>query len=159
MRIAVAALALMLTTSLVHATCETDPAHVSKPLTQSAVTFLNDFFRTQCTRAHGALVDANDPALEGRLQPPSEPSLPGERDYYPTAAKRAGIQGRAELAIIVERDGKIGAVSVIASSGYKMLDDAALKLWKDARYRVPALLDGAQVRVLMYFSVNFRLTE
>jgi len=141
-----------------HAACEIDPAHFSEPLIESGIVTRNSFFLQQCERAHGALLDVTDPSLTGHLQRPSGITVKGHRDYYPTAAKRTGAQGRSDLAIIVEPDGSISAIVVVGSSGYKMLDDAAVELYRDSSFTLPAMLDGVPVRVLMYTHTNFGLT-
>jgi protein TonB len=46
---------------------------------------------------------------------------------YPRAAVRAGLTGRVELALTIDRSGKILNAWVHKSSGIDLLDNAALK--------------------------------
>jgi len=51
-------------------------------------------------------------------------------EYPPEAAKK-GLYGDLRISFTIKKDGKLGAVELIRTSGYKMLDDAALKALKD----------------------------
>jgi protein TonB len=46
---------------------------------------------------------------------------------YPAPARRAGIQGVAEVVFIIHEDGKVSNVSIRKSSGHEILDDAAIQ--------------------------------
>lgn len=46
---------------------------------------------------------------------------------YPRAAARAGLEGRVELAIVIDKQGKIVSSRIHKSSGIALLDKAALK--------------------------------
>jgi protein TonB len=50
-----------------------------------------------------------------------------DRLVYPAPARRAGIQGTAELAFTIHEDGRVSAVTVQKSSGYPVLDEAAIE--------------------------------
>ncbi len=51
-------------------------------------------------------------------------------EYPPEAAKK-GLYGDLKISFTIKKDGKLGAVELERTSGYKMLDDAALKALKD----------------------------
>jgi protein TonB len=51
-------------------------------------------------------------------------------EYPPEAAKK-GLYGDLKISFTIKKDGKLGAVELVRTSGYKMLDDAALKALKD----------------------------
>ena len=51
-----------------------------------------------------------------------------ENRYYPTAAKINGIEGVPRVRFSMNIDGSIKSISIIKSCGYKILDDAALKI-------------------------------
>lgn len=51
-------------------------------------------------------------------------------EYPPEAAKK-GLYGDLRISFTIRRDGKLGAVELARTSGYKMLDDAALKALRD----------------------------
>lgn len=50
-----------------------------------------------------------------------------ERVFYPEAAVRAGLEGTVHLLIRLDADGSVREVSVAASSGHAVLDDAAMR--------------------------------
>lgn len=47
---------------------------------------------------------------------------------YPEEAKRRGLRGNVILDVAVHQDGSVGDVSVLRSSGYKLIDDAAVRI-------------------------------
>jgi protein TonB len=49
-----------------------------------------------------------------------------DRLVYPSPARRAGIQGVAEIAFTIHENGRVSAVTVQKSSGSAVLDDAAV---------------------------------
>jgi periplasmic protein TonB len=51
-------------------------------------------------------------------------------EYPPEAAKK-GLYGDLRISFTIKKDGKLGAVELVRTSGYKMLDDAALKALRD----------------------------
>ncbi|MEP6389625.1 MAG: energy transducer TonB [Halioglobus sp.] len=48
--------------------------------------------------------------------------------YYPEASLRYGIYGELRLLVIIRKDGSLEDVSVLSSSGYAVLDEAAIKI-------------------------------
>lgn len=50
---------------------------------------------------------------------------------YPPEASRKGLYGDLKISFTIKKDGRLGAVELERTSGYKMLDDAALKALKD----------------------------
>jgi protein TonB len=97
-------------------------------------------------------VPAEKPAVKEEVQPakqeatpPSPVVLDAEPDYqaeylhnpkppYPTAAVRMGYQGLVLLDIEVLADGSVGGVQLLKSSGYKILDNAAMQAVKTWRF-------------------------
>ncbi len=51
---------------------------------------------------------------------------------YPKEAARLGISGDLYLKFSIKKDGKLGEVELLRTSGYKDLDEAAMKALKDA---------------------------
>lgn len=47
---------------------------------------------------------------------------------YPEEAKRRGLRGNVMLDVAVKKDGSVDSVSVLRSSGYKLIDDAAVRI-------------------------------
>jgi len=48
--------------------------------------------------------------------------------YYPEASLRYGIYGELRLLVIVRQDGSLEDIEVLSSSGYAVLDEAAMKI-------------------------------
>lgn len=61
--------------------------------------------------------------------------------YYPPLARRLGWEGDVRLALRVEHDGRLSAIRVLSSSGYRVLDSAAV----DSLTRLARLPDAAGV--------------
>jgi len=51
---------------------------------------------------------------------------------YPPEAARLGISGDLYINFVIKRDGKLGEVEVVRTSGFRELDKAAVKALKDA---------------------------
>ncbi|MBI5848545.1 MAG: energy transducer TonB [Nitrospirae bacterium] len=50
---------------------------------------------------------------------------------YPPEASKKGLYGDLKISFTIRKDGRLGALELIRTSGYKMLDDAALKAIRD----------------------------
>lgn len=50
---------------------------------------------------------------------------------YPAAERKKGIYGDLKIRFTINKDGRLGSVELVRTSGYKALDDAALKALKD----------------------------
>ena len=48
--------------------------------------------------------------------------------YYPEASLRYGIYGELRLLVIIRQDGSLEDIRVLSSSGYAVLDEAAMKI-------------------------------
>jgi protein TonB len=71
---------------------------------------------------------------------------------YPSRARRAGIQGTAEIGFTVHRDGTVSAVTVLVSSGQESLDQAAV-----AAIHAAAPFPPPPVQVRLVIPLSFRL--
>lgn len=91
------------------------------------------------------LADRRMPKLVQRVNP-----------VYPMAAQVEGCQGVAKLQVTVTKEGKVGAVRVVTSSGDPRLDAAATNAVKQWRYQ-PAVQDGIAREVDTYATVTFSL--
>ncbi|MFK0571490.1 energy transducer TonB, partial [Endozoicomonas sp.] len=49
---------------------------------------------------------------------------------YPEKARRDQLYGELRLMVAIKRDGTLSSVEIMASSGYKVLDDAAIRIVK-----------------------------
>ena len=75
---------------------------------------------------------------------------------YPSVARGVGIQGDVVLHAIIDREGRIAELQVVA--GHPLLVRAALDAVRTWRYR-PTLLNGEPVEVDTTITVTFRLAR
>ncbi|HET7204005.1 MAG TPA: energy transducer TonB, partial [Steroidobacteraceae bacterium] len=78
---------------------------------------------------------------------------------YPPASRRAGETGTVQLKCYVQATGKCSEISVVKSSGFAKLDEAAVKEVQRNWKFVPAKEDGKPVAAWHTFAVTFRLTD
>ena len=78
---------------------------------------------------------------------------------YPPASRRAGEAGTVQLKCLVSEQGKCSEVSVVKSSGFPKLDEAAVKEVQRNWKFVPGKEDGKAVAMWHTFAVTFRLTD
>jgi protein TonB len=77
---------------------------------------------------------------------------------YPLAARRMGIQGRVVLNVEVLVEGVSGQVNLDQSSGYDMLDRAAMESVKTWRF-IPARRAGLPITMWFKIPILFSLKE
>ena len=77
---------------------------------------------------------------------------------YPAIARRNGLQGRVVLNVEVLANGSSGKVTVQSSSGYAMLDNAAVQTVKTWRF-VPARHGGQVVDKWFLIPIQFSLKD
>lgn len=77
---------------------------------------------------------------------------------YPMVARRNGLQGRVILNVEVLADGMCGKINIHKSSGYTMLDDAALQTVRNWRF-MPARQGGHTVDKWFMIPVQFSLKD
>ena len=75
---------------------------------------------------------------------------------YPAMAARLGLEGRAELRMLVGADGRPSNVEVVRSSGHRSLDLAAVRRAESFRYR-PARANGEVVASYAVMPMTFVL--
>lgn len=78
------------------------------------------------------------------------------RAPYPAALRERGIQGELMLRVHVAPDGHAAEVQLLASSGWRLFDEAALAQARGCRFR-PAQADGRAVAQWVEFPVKFAL--
>jgi TonB family protein len=137
--------------------CVIDPARMKPVLSANALAIRNALFLEACVAAEGALVDSTDPTLASRLEQPRALKIQNSEKYYPKESRRRRIEGAARLVFVIGMDGSVSDVTIIESSGHDELDAAAVKMWQEARFGVPAKLDGQPIRALGYGLVPFTL--
>lgn len=85
-------------------------------------------------------------------------ALNNPKPHYPFAARRQGIEGSVVLLVLVLADGSCGGVMVKQSSGYPVLDKAALETVRKWRF-IPARRGAYAVETRVQVPVTFRLTH
>ncbi len=115
----------------------------------------------------------DSPAAETHSQAPSSPAvsssvlpkglrlarpryLVNRRPPYPLLARRRGYQGTVVLKVLVTREGKVSKLEVEKSSGYKILDKAAMRAVKSWLFD-PGLRNGKRVEMWVRVPICFRL--
>ncbi len=103
------------------------------------------------------------PAPAATAAPQPVPPRPAARfdnpkPWYPRMARRRGMEGRVELWVTVGTDGTVRAITVGRSSGYRLLDEAALETVRQWRFE-PARLAGLPVEARLMVPIRFRLQD
>lgn len=75
---------------------------------------------------------------------------------YPAVLRERGIQGELRLRVHVGPDGQAAAVQLVASSGWRLFDEAALAQARGCRFR-PAIEGDKPVAAWVEFPVRFSL--
>jgi protein TonB len=75
---------------------------------------------------------------------------------YPPISRRAGEEGKVELRVELDENGRIDNVKIVNSSGYERLDEAALTAVKSWQCN-PSLRNGQPVRAVALQPFNFVL--
>jgi periplasmic protein TonB len=84
--------------------------------------------------------------------------VPGGRDRYPAESIRAGESGEPTIMICISATGAVDSVQVHESSGFPRLDQAAVGIGKEARFR-PAKLDGKPVPTCVPYRIKFAMNN
>jgi protein TonB len=113
------------------------------------------------------VVKEETPPIPQDVTPPSQVVLDAEPDYradylnnprppYPLVARRMGYHGKVVLNVEVLAEGKAGQVLLQESSGYEILDNAALQTVKTWRFS-PARRFGQPVTLWFLVPIRFSL--
>jgi len=78
------------------------------------------------------------------------------RPEYPRAAREAGWEGTTVLQVLVLPNGTVGSVTLHKTSGYAVLDEAALTAVKTWRF-VPAMDGSFPLRSVVRLPIRFDL--
>lgn len=76
--------------------------------------------------------------------------------HYPRSARRRGSEGKTILRVEVLESGEVGQIELAASSGFEVLDGAALKSVKEWCF-VPGTRNGKKTRQWVLVPVRFSL--
>jgi len=75
--------------------------------------------------------------------------------YYPTDARRMGLEGQVVLRVGIDRRGNIRSVRVIRRAGYGFDEAATRALWK-FRFTPARTREGEAVDFLITYTYTFR---
>jgi protein TonB len=75
---------------------------------------------------------------------------------YPPLAREKGYEGTVYLRALIERDGRVGNLAIDRSSGYEILDRAAVDSVREWAF-LPARKDGKPVASWVLLPVRFVL--
>lgn len=108
--------------------------------------------------ARAAVETTASPAVAG--QGSITYALPKYKDNpppdYPSIARRRGYEGRTVVKAEIFEDGRVGAALVAESSGFEILDKAAVKSVRKWLF-VPGTSNGKEVRQWVMVPVRFKL--
>jgi len=77
---------------------------------------------------------------------------------YPHEARWEGLEGSVEMNLLVNEKGDVKQAIIIKSSGYQVLDDAAVKFAKKLKYN-PARKQGKPIDVWVSRVMHYQLVE
>ena len=95
---------------------------------------------------------------DGLIRGTPTPSASNKPPRYPSEARRLAQEGTVILQIEVLRDGKVGKITIASSSGYVLLDDAAVQAVRGWRFQ-PAFSNGQSAACEVRLQVPFVLSE
>jgi TonB family protein len=85
------------------------------------------------------------PALDARL-----------RDNYPPEQRRRGVEGQAEVQVVIERSGRVGEIRVISESAAGFAE-ACRRTLRGSLWGEPMGPDGQPVRTRLSYRCRFRI--
>jgi protein TonB len=77
---------------------------------------------------------------------------------YPRVSRRRGEKGTVVVSLTVTTDGKAEQVAIMQSSGYSLLDQAALNAVRKSRFK-PAMRNGKAIDSSLELPFDFKLTD
>lgn len=99
------------------------------------------------------------PAPLAQVGSRTPPRLTAEfHPLYPDEARRQGWQGRVLLHVAVDADGRVAGASVLESSGVDVLDEAALRDVKSAKFQ-PGLVGERPAAMSIRLPVAYRIVD
>jgi len=87
------------------------------------------------------------PTLQKRIEPD-----------YPHLAQMAGLEGSVDVNLLITQKGKVKIAKVIRSSGYKILDNAAVDFARKLQF-IPAKKKGKPIEVWVSWTMKYRLAK
>ena len=79
--------------------------------------------------------------------------------FYPTLAQRRGMEGKVMVRFVIDRYGNIKSASIVESSGYAILDEAALKAVQSIGRFTPFPQEIPDPQWEITFAMVYQLTD
>jgi periplasmic protein TonB len=92
-----------------------------------------------------------------RAHPMPDPASPHVIRNYPRVALLRRQEGTVVVRLLVLKNGEVGDVALVKSSGYPLLDAAALVETGDWRY-LPAVRNGVPMNAVVDVAIHFKLS-
>lgn len=77
---------------------------------------------------------------------------------YPSRAARLGIEGWVKMSVLIDRQGRVEKVTIIAAKPERIFDRAAIRAIKQWRFR-PKVVNGQAVPRTAEQQINFKLNK
>lgn len=94
-------------------------------------------------------------AEQGKIK---SPSVVSQHIKYPPLAQDEGMEGKVLVRVVIETDGTVSHVSVVQSSGFTILDEAAIDSVKQWMF-TPAASDGKPIKSVSIMPIFYKLQE
>jgi TonB family protein len=134
------------------------------PLLDTAAVTAVSTWRYMPAMQGGKPVDYHDKALlQFRLRgsPDVPPAIfniiPAPMDAYPPDALASKQQGATQIVVLINENGSVSAVQVVATSGSQSLDDAAMALVKQKWHFKAAAIDDKSMKSAIELIINWTL--
>jgi periplasmic protein TonB len=101
---------------------------------------------------------ASVPAAKTDVSIPARYAAGNQKPRYPQLSRAYGEQGTVVLRVLVQPDGRAGAVEIKTSSGYPLLDEAAQTAVQEWRFN-PATVDGKPIARWSPVPIQFKLPD
>ena len=98
------------------------------------------------------------PDVEPRLDPRGRYNAFPDSEY-PAQARRLGQEGQVILGILVQADNSVGEVKIVQSSGFELLDNAAVEWYRKRGRFLAGVKDGKPIPAWKTLAVTFKLKK
>ena len=132
------------------------PVPISKPMEKKAAIPRGSTKTATATRAAEKTTSSISAAGAGGAQSARADYLRNPPPPYPAEAKRKKHEGVVQLRVVVGATGKAESVTLLKSSGYRMLDDSARDAVRKWKFH-PATVGGVRVSTAVKVPVRFKI--
>jgi len=113
------------------------------------------FAPQESTDPYSTHSDSTGGTLQGSLTPPTTKNKT-IKPKYPISARSREEEGRVILDVLVSKEGQAKTITIVSSSGYKKLDQAAEEALKETRFN-PGERNGKPVEATARLVILFQL--